>query len=232
MSAAMRGDAEGVTRGVNASVRWRRQAACARKAANAAARMRASVPNKTSHDQKSAREDATATVTSDAGGRRRRGTGETTGARGAGARERAEARDPAHDASDHPVERTHLADDDVSAARRVAEPRWTERAANGATRATESATESATIGPVDRASQCGMRPRERRDAMQYGPRATRRREGEYDRTTAANDARRNVLISDDRWTDENSPQTCSGLLVGREFASLDATRTVETMCRT
>ena len=68
--------------------------------------------------------------------------------------------------------------------------------------------------------------------MQYGPRATHRREGEYDRTTAANDARRNVLISDDRWTDENSPQTCSGLLVGREFASPDATRTVEAMCRT
>ena len=68
--------------------------------------------------------------------------------------------------------------------------------------------------------------------MQYGPRATHRREGEYDRTTAANDARRSVLISDDRWTDENSPQTCSGLLVGREFASPDATRTVEAMCRT
>ena len=162
LRAAMRGDAEGVTWGVNASVRWRRQAACARKARTRRARSeRASRTRR--HKTRMARKTATATVTSDAGGVAA-GDGRDHGREREGARERAEARDPAHDASDHPVDRTHLADDDVSAARRVAEPRWTECAANGATHATESATESATIGPVDRASQCGMRPRERRDA--------------------------------------------------------------------
>jgi hypothetical protein len=157
---------------VNASVRWRRQAACARKAANAAARMRASAPKTTSHEKRGPREDAAATVTSDAGGRRRRGTGETTGAKGAGARGHAKARDPAHDASDHPVDRRHLEDDDVPAARRVAEPRATGRAANGAIRAPDSAN----IVPVDRAPTIPTR----RDTV----RAHERREGGHDRATS------------------------------------------------